>query len=243
MKGIHRLVLSCCFLFSNSVWALFELESIRPGVGVDVGFVHQDFNTSFGDGHFRENYPYSNMSMNLRLHRYFGVEAGYQNQFRQQRQQFYASLQPALGFVNPADLDQKLFISEASSHGWNINLLGFWPICERFKTEVMGLAGVARLNMTYYTTVIEDNNAATPVASWESGDETVARFGLGLKQGITPHFGTRLLAIWQKASKLDANYAVPIGQGGDPNPSLPSDFYRVNPKDNYIISLGFFWEL
>jgi hypothetical protein len=60
---------------------------------------------------------------------------------------------------------------------------------------------------------------------------------------ITYHFGARLQAIWEKTSRLNASIAVPIGQGGEAVPILPSDFYTVQPKNSRMIQLGFFFEL
>lgn len=243
MKGRYTLAIISAISFSMPALGFFNHDPLRPGIGIDVGALNQPFETSFGEEHFRRHYPYSDVYINVRVGDYWGVEAGYQNQYRQQRHQFYDVLAPALGFVNPVDLEQKLFISDVSGHGWNLNLLGFYPLCRKLNTEVMGLIGFSRFNMTYYTTLIENGNAATPIATWESGHDTLFRIGLGLNQAITQHFGLRLLGIWQRSKQLDATFAVPFDQGGDLNPTLANDFYHVDPKNSFILSFGLYFAL
>jgi hypothetical protein len=243
MKGRYTVAAISALCFSMPAFGKFNMDTVRPGIGLDVGAIHQPFETSFGEEHFRRHYPYTDGYLSFRFGSYFGIEAGYQNQYRQQRNQFYPPLAPALGFVNTVDLEPKLFISEVSGHGWNLNLLGYWPVCPKLHTEIMGLIGMSRLNMTYYTTIIENGVAASPIATWESGHDSLLRLGIGVNQPITNNFGVRFLGIWQRTKQLDATFAVPVGQGGELNPFAPNDFYQVNPKNSFIVSLGLYFVL
>lgn len=230
-------------LASTSSFALLQEWEFKPAVGMDFSMRAWDFDSGFGEEHFREHYPDLNIYLAARFHKYLGLEGGYEQSFRQQKQQFYYANAPVLGFRDPANPTEKMYISDAFMHGWHINLTGFYPICPKLRTELTGLLGVGWLNAHYTTVPVLDVNPATPVARWDSDTRSVLRLGIGLRQMITDNFGLRLQAVWEDTSKLEASIPVPLGQGGFPQPSNPSDFYTVKSDSSYLVGVGFFFQI
>jgi len=233
-------------LFSSVACAGFsDIDDwgIKPNLGIDAGVKGQPFDEAFGREHFRMHYPITNVYFGAKFHPLVGIEMGYEYMYRAQMRQFYNSGAPVLGFINPLVTDQRFHISDAYARGWNVNLLGFWPICPRTKTELMGSLGIAWLKMYYNTAAVLDGNPATPLAMWESDTRALFKVGLGVRQMITKHFGSRLQVFWEDTSKLDATFAVPTGQGGVAQPIVPANNYTVSPKDGYSVLLGFFFQI
>lgn len=231
-------------LFASCCWTNIDAWGIKPNIGIDVGLKNQSFNSGFGDLQFRNDYPETNVYLGMKFHPFLGLEAGYQHMYRQQREQFYNIGVGVLGSspLLAGALDQRLFISDVWGQGWNLSLLGFWPICPRTKTEIMASVGLVWQKLYYSTTVISDGLTATPLAMWESSDRSMFRLGLGIRQMITKHFGSRLQVFWEDTSKLSASFPVPVGQGGVSFPITAADNYTVRPRDNYSVLLGFFFQ-
>ncbi len=226
-------------LVSTSSFAMLQEWEFKPAIGMDINARKFDFDSGFGKEHFREHYPDLDIYLAAKFHKYLGLEGGYEQAFSQQKKQFYTNNSPALGFLNPLNPSEKMFLSDVFVNGWNINLVGFYPICPKLRTELTGLIGVSWLKAHYSTVAIIDNDPATPVAQWDSDNRSVFRLGLGLKQMITDNFGLRVQGIWEDTKKLGATTVVPVGQGG----TGPDDTYTVNPHSSYLLGVGFFFQI
>lgn len=247
----HIVVGLFSLLISSTAFAAKALNDIdawgiKPNVGLDAGVKNQSFSDGFGNELFRENYPETNLYFGMKFHPLVGMEIGYEHMYRQQKTQYVPEGVAALGFFDPVIATiNRGFISDVYSQGWNFNLLGFWPICPRTKTELMGSIGLAWQKMYYSTIVIGDGlilTPSTPLAMWESDHRAMLRLGIGIRQMITKHFGARFLLDWEDTSKLSGSFPVPVGQGGLGFPTLVTDNYTVKPKDNYSVLLGFFFQ-
>lgn len=234
-------------LFSSIACANFSLDNFcwdewefNPSVGFDVNLRQQRFNSGFGEEHFREDYPDTNFYLAARIHRYLGVEVGYEHMYRQNKNQYYNANQAVLGAVFVPDLDaNKLYFSNAYSNGWNVNLVGFWPICPRTGTDIMFTLGVSWLKMFYETVAVTDDVFVSEKNHWESNRRGKIRAGIGVKQMITKNFGARLQVMWEKGSNLGASTDVAFRI----NPSEPPLFYTAEPKNSVLYGLGFFLQL
>lgn len=226
-------------------WTDINAWGIKPNIGIDAGVKNQSFNSGFGEEHFRQDYPETNLYFGMKFHPYVGIEGGYQYMYRLQREQYYPIGSSVLGSSNafPGALEQRTFISNVNGQGWNLSLLGFWPICPRTKTELMAAVGLVWQKLYYSTVAITDNAPATPLAMWESSDRTLFRVGLGVRQMITKHFGSRFQVFWEDTSKLSASFPVPVGQGGRSFPTTEADSYTAKPRDNYSFLFGFFFQV
>lgn len=226
-------------------WTDLSDWGMKPNLGIDVGIKNQSFNSSFGEEHFRQDYPETNIYFGIKFHPYIGIEAGYEYMYRQERLQYYNIGFGVLGSAPtlPGGLDQRVFNSDVHGQGWNVSLLGFWPICPRTKTELTLALGLAWQKLYYSTAVALDSDPATPLAMWSSDTRAMFRAGVGIRQMITKHFGSRLQVFWEDTSKLSATFPIPVGQGGVLIPTTPADNYTVRPRDNYSVLLGFFFQI
>lgn len=225
---------------------LLEDWEFTPIVGFDVNMRDQDFENDFGDGHFREHYPDTNFYIGTRFYKYLGLEAGYEHMYRQEQKQFYLEGVSVLGF-QPTIPNQRFYLSDVTMDGWHLDLMGFWPICPKTKTELTATLGLAWLKMDYQTALFEDPaNPANPIVDWDSDTRMLLRIGFALRQMITNNFGTRLQMMWERTSKLEATFAVPVGHGGATPPDVPTtlaDNYTASPRNSFIVGLGFFFEM
>jgi len=203
----------------------------KPYIGADVGTQGMPFEPQFGEGHFKANSPYTNFNLGVWLHQYLGLEMGYARSYAQQHQQFYNSGDKVLGNINTIDVDDKLYFSEVGKKGWNLNVLGAYPILE--KTTLLVSAGTAWSKMNFNTNFIKDDvvNRATFGASER---KAVLRLGLGVRQMITENFGVRLMYHWENSNRLNTAVA--------PEPEFPQVFYKVKPKNSHLLYLGFFYQ-
>lgn len=230
-------------MVSTSSFALLQEWEFCPAVGMDFGMRKWEFDSGFGEEHFREHYPDMNIYVAARFYKYLGFEGGYEQTFRQQKQQFYGDSSAVLGFLDPSNPTEKMYISDAFMHGWHLNLTGFYPICPKLRTELTGLIGVGWLTAHYSTVPILDGNPATPIARWDSDTRSVLRLGLGLRQMITDNFGLRFQAVWEDTSKMETSILVPEGQGGTGVANSSRDFYTVKPDSSYLLNVGFFFQI
>lgn len=244
----HTTLALTTLLFSNFAAASYQdwdvgRVDIQPTVGIDVGLHHQRFQNQFGQDQFHENYPATNIYIGARLHRYFGVEAGYEHMYRLTDRQYYEAGKPVLGFTPPAgDISQRLYFADLSANGWNFNLQGFWPLCDKTGTELMASVGMNWAKVFYSVSAITDQNAASDYTKWQSSRKGEWRFGVGIRQMITKHFGSRLQVLWQESSRLNASAEVPSQLNGDNQGGVQA--YTVNPRGlGYVVNLGFFFQL
>lgn len=245
-RGIKILIAFLTMSFATLTHAEWTWDDwgFKPNIGFDAGVRKQAFETGFGEGHFRKNYPYTNFYIGTKMFKYLGLELGYEHMYRLDERKYYGIDQPILGFGNNLALDEeRLYFSHAYSKGWHASLEGYLPICPKTKTYLTATAGITWLKMYYDTLQISEINTVSAPSIWESDRRAVARVGLGIRQMITDYFGVRLQAIWEDTSKLEGTIPVAISQGGTGSPVTGADNYTARPKDGYIFNLGFFLEM
>lgn len=232
------------FMLSTAAHAtIWDQWEFKPYVGVDANLRNISFEPNFGGEHFRNDYPDTNFYLGTYMHKYLGLEGGYEHTYRQTKNQFYNQSQTVLGFTGNLGLGDQLYISDAQMDGWHINLLAFWPVLA--STEITGTLGVAWLKMKLETTMIQgpDGTSAHRPTMWESDSRAVIRFGLGVRHMITEHFGTRLQWMWENTSQLEATIPVGIDNNGVLNPNILQNNYTVYPRNSQTIGLGFFLQM
>lgn len=242
-----KLKLSMCLLLLISTPALANLPNwlMHPLLGADFMLRDQTFHNRFGEQHFRQGYPVNNFFVGTRLNRCYGIELGYTKTYPQQKTAFYGGNEGVLGFLNRSlsSPTEGMYISNTSQQGFNANLLGYFPICPKLKTELMTLVGVNFAKMYFETDPIFDSSPANEIARWSSSREALFRVGIGLQQMVTTHFGLRAQALWEDNQRLKTTLPVPRGQGGRVNPRQDIDFYTVKPENSYLFGVGFFYQI
>ncbi|HRE31274.1 MAG TPA: hypothetical protein PLD88_04805, partial [Candidatus Berkiella sp.] len=142
---------------SASLWEQWEF---KPYIGVDAALRNISFEPNFGREHFRHDYPETNFYIGTYMHKYLGIEGGYQHMYRQEKRQFYNTTQSVLGFTGNLGLGDQLYISDATLSGWHINLLAFWPVLS--STEITGILGVSWTKMYFDTVFMQDSVIPAP---------------------------------------------------------------------------------
>jgi hypothetical protein len=248
-REIKSLICLSGIFFSTSLFAmsLYDGWTFRPNVGLDVGVQKQAFETGFGEEHFREHYPQTNLYIGARIHEYFGVEVGYEHMYSLQKRQYYYGPNGQTTRVLGSNLlelnavDGELYFSQAWQHGWHADLVGLWPVCKD-RTFITVSAGVVRMQSHYETAFIASALGGTQPVDIKSDERYIARIGIGLRQMITDHFGLRVQALWEDTDKLEATAPLIFPFAGAQFPTQATDNYTVRPKDSYSVNVGFFWQ-
>lgn len=235
--------------FSTSLFAmsLYDGWTFRPNVGLDVGVQKQAFETGFGEEHFREHYPQTNLYVGARIHEYFGVEVGYEHMYPLQKRQYYYGPEGQTTLVLGSNLFEvnlingELYFSQVWQHGWHASLVGLWPVCKD-RTFITVSVGVARMKSHYETVFVAPVLGSTQPVDLQSDERYIGRFSIGLRQMVTHNFGLRVQGIWEDTHKLEATAPLIFGFAGAEFPTQATDNYTVLPKDSYIVNVGFFWE-
>ena len=151
----------------------------RPTVGVDYQYIGLNYNptvTGIDRSQLLEDSLHGvNIHVGARLHKYFGVEAGY---------------------IWTGDGEKKNVLGVAGANttvnvdGWTFDLLGYMPVAQ--KLEFIGTVGVTALN--YY-----GKASASAVVTSTDTTEAGFRVGGGLQYWLTDHVGVRGLARYQTA--------------------------------------------
>ncbi|HET9843848.1 MAG TPA: hypothetical protein VFP93_04255, partial [Gammaproteobacteria bacterium] len=68
------------------------------------------------------------------------------------------------------------------------------------------------------------------------------RLGLGVKQMLTPNFGAKIFYYWENTNRLTGSFA-PAPHIGALIPTIDTDFYNAQAKNNQLIGFGLFYQL
>tara|TARA_R110002110_G_scaffold65206_4_gene180017 strand:- start:101995 stop:102726 length:732 start_codon:yes stop_codon:yes gene_type:complete len=241
MKKIKVLFSLVIFLALPSIsYAELEDWGFRPNLGFDVQARTQNFETGYGDKHFSHRYPDVNFYIGTYMHKYLGFEVGYEYMFQQDKNSFYNTPMPALGFLNAVAQDSS-YISHVSMQGPHFDVKGYWAVLK--KTEIEFSLGLAWLKAQYQTMLFQDGgNAANRPTIWKSDRRSVLRLGLGCKHMLSEHFGARLQYVWSNTSKLDTTIPVGVDVGGVAIPVSMSHNFTTKPKNSHLVGLGFYYQ-
>lgn len=241
-RGFKSFVCLFALLFTTAACASWKYQDwgMKFNFGADVNMRHQEFQTGFGNDHFSEHHADTNFYVGTTICQYFGLEAGYEHMYRQDKRQFYPAESVVLGFFDITHVDPDLYISDVFTQGWHFDVIGLWPVLP--KTQLTASIGIAWLKMFFDTVAItEPNIVATPVVRWESENQAVARIAVGIRQMITQQFGARFQAVWEKTSGLQGTIPVPLPLGVF-EPINQGDNYTVKAGNSFLVGVGLFFQ-
>jgi len=214
------LILAASAATANHGWG------VMPYVGADAEWRHMNFQNGFGDNLFRHDYPQGNLYAGLKFNDYVAVEAGYEATARKTRAVTLGAGSLSGGAVLPLNVQ---FHSTGQIKGPHANLVGFLPLCDQYRLELIGMVGVARLKANFVRTAVASNGTAiSPSYTTFIKRKSVLRLGGGIQQMITECWGIRAMLKWENTKKLDRMGAI--------ENSLAS----LRPKNSFIYSLGTF---
>jgi opacity protein-like surface antigen len=153
----------------------------KPSVGVDYQFSHinyafDDTNQVNGDKLFNDSLHGANFHIGARVHKYVGFEAGYLWTAK-------ASKNDILG----SGLNSKIDFS-----GYNFDVLGYLPIDDKGKFELIGTVGVVHLTAHLTGSLL----TTSPI----NDSETKARIGVGGQYWLTDNVNVRGIVRYQDSS-------------------------------------------
>lgn len=233
-KKLALLVAPVVLLSASAAMAEYSW-GLRPYVGADAELRHMDFQKGLGNNVIQHNYPQGNVYVGARLNEYLAVEAGYEATERKTRTSTVRP-QDVLGGVTVSAANGTLQLNTTSQvKGLHANLLGFLPICDTYRLQLIGLVGFARLENKATLTFLSQNGAAltqdsTNITTFKAR-KSLLRLGAGLQHMIDCHWGVRAMLKWEASKKLKM-----ASQNGTIGNTL-----SIRPKNSMIYSIGAFY--
>ncbi|MFV0625908.1 MAG: outer membrane beta-barrel protein [Alphaproteobacteria bacterium] len=181
------LTISFVGLFVSSANAV-ELE-LKPYVGLDYVYSSVDYKYKGMDKIFEENYNSAALNVGAKFHKYFGAEAFYQKSAEEKK--------------NVLGVGQ----TKAKFQSFGIDAIGYLPITNYEKFEVLGLVGTGK----YKYTVKGEIPSYLSVKGSDNG--WGLRFGGGLQYNIDEHFAVRALGkySWLDVDDIDGMFDFSVG--------------------------------
>lgn len=167
---------------------------------------------------FQEHLDTFQPFVGLRLHKYFGVEAGYQQSEKGTKERFFHPNEtPEFFGGGPMRLEDpgiwftRLDINTTTAiKGWNFSLMGFYPIFKD-KTELFAKVGYSDLDLdTEYRIDGRMGDPANLIASRADFDyghlhdgTGMLHLGLGVKHAFSHNIGGRVFVNYDRTVRLD----------------------------------------
>ena len=198
----------------------------------------------------------------LRLHQYFGIEAGYQQSQKGTKERFFNENEKPMFFGGQAlnlnygvgvglfNLDMQ---TSNSVKGWNIGVLGFYPIIKD-KTELFGKIGYSNLSLDleYFLTVNQRDTTVGNIASrsfyhhlhHSTGMLTI---GVGIKHAFSNKIGGRFFVNFDRTGRLHVDSNIGIDQqvsdvlGVAPAAVVRGDQVHIKPHHSFSTGVGLYY--
>lgn len=245
MKKKLALLAAPIVLLAASAATAENRLGLTPYVGADAEFRHMDYHKNFGGNVINHNSPQGNVYAGVRLNEYFAVEAGYEATKRKTKRSTLNSDDTLGGFVLPRNagaVEPFGFNATSQTKGLHANLVGFLPICDAYRLQLIGMLGFVRLKTKTTLTWITANGALVAPLVGAGEDVTifkarknVLRLGAGLQHMINCNWGVRGIVKWEQSKKLKMSSTNPVLNAL--NPATLS----IKPKNSIIYSIGAFY--
>lgn len=169
-----RAALLTCIILAAGATPAAASGHFNPYIGVDAARTVVDFKNGVNNILDDTANGY-HVYVGNRFTRFFGIEAGFFDTF-------YNSHNSVVG------------TTKWKTHGWNVDLVGYYPIDSAGRFEVLGTAGGTWASI----------RAKLGTAGDAEEEDINPRFGLGLQYSITDHVAARGMARWQSTGFKDA---------------------------------------
>lgn len=204
---------------------------------------------------FQEHLDTFQPFVGVRLHKYFGVEAAYQQSEKGMKERaFFPNQMPAffgggpLLLAVPGPNEVLLHLNTTTMiKGWNLALVGFYPICKD-KTELFAKVGYSNLSLnTEYRFDATILTSAERVSDYGNLQDDTGMFNLalGLKHSFSEKIGGRLFVSYDRTSRLhlDSKTAIisllqtyaPGTAGGR------GDNVNIKPHNSWLAGVGLYY--
>lgn len=182
-------------------------------LGVDAQVRHIGFEKNYGNNLFKKDYPQGNVFGGFKLNQCIGIEVGYEATITRTAKNFIPEGSIIAGETIPtlntdlAEVGPILCSSSFQIKGWHADIMGFLPVCEEYRFDLIGSVGLARLEaypkIFRLGDAVGDLNPATRFRAFPDTRKTVLRLGLGAQQMLAECVGIRFLVGWENTSRFN----------------------------------------
>lgn len=205
-----------------------------PYVGIDGGWRQMEFAKYFGGKQLHKSYSQGNIFVGTKFNSCFGIELGYTRSQKRNKNVTALAGDNYLGseLLDPGESNAT--DSQSSIRGFNINLMGFYPVWKDL--ELIGSVGASRDKLkAKFQPYNVDGTALTPTQQADayrsfSKSKTVLLVRAGAEYQLMKHLGVRLLIGWENTSKFKTM-----------TPEQANKASRASAKNSMNYSLGLSW--
>lgn len=213
---------------------------------------------------FQEHLDTFQPFVGVRLHKYFGIEAGYQKSEKGTKERFFNPNETPSFFgggpmrlQDPAPFFAHLDINTTTSvKGWNVGVVGFYPICKD-KTELfakiaysdLSLDTEYRFNATIHPNPLPQDLGFAGIDYGHLHDSTsLINLTIGLKQAFSRNLAGRVFVNFDRTSRLRLDSTTTIIEqlnngiavlGGVPIER--SNTISIRPHNSWSFGVGLFY--
>lgn len=206
---------------------------LNPYIGGDLQYRYMNFKKNYGHNLFNHNFPQINLYAGVKLNPYFGVEAGWEAAMTRYRKTTLTAGEIATGITIPPALAPGLFKNRVKVYGPHADLVGYYPLDEACKLELIGSLGFALLKGAFERRSISMNNVPSNTVRTFKPYKALLRLMGGLQYKYDDNWSVRTTIGWENTRRL----ASVANEGGNPNGEIP----EVKPRDSFLASLGLVW--
>ncbi len=197
---------------------------------------------------FQEHLDTFQPFVGVRLHKFFGIEAGYQQSEKGTKERFFHdTTSPAFLGGGPLDLSAPFTLdlnTTTQIRGWNFGLMGFYPICKD-TTEIFAKIAYGRLALDSEISFRADQGAFGLLADntfYEYQQlhrrTSMAQVVLGVKQMFNHHFGGRMFVGYDRTSRIKLDSDSVILDFIDP---IRTGTIKIRPHNSWNYGVGVFY--
>lgn len=211
---------------------------------------------------FQEHLDTFQPFVGVKLHKYFGIEAGYQQSEKGTKERFFDGNQkPAffggvpMNLLDPGVYEISLDLNTTVAiKGWNVGIVGFYPI-NKDKTELFAKIGYSNSDLDteyrFNAPVIDPGISVLPVRIGSAfghlhDNAGMLHLSLGVKHAFSNNFAGRLFIDFERTARLRMNsrtllfdqlsevFGLPAG-----NADINRDgSISINPHNSWSFGVG-----
>lgn len=225
------LLIGSSILLSSPVQAnvcIGEL-SVEPYAAADIQWRYMTYGSGMGSNVFKKNAPQGNVAVGVNFCDFVGIEGGYESTPTKTRDSTINEGEMALGVapVNPPERH----IARTQMKGWNLGLMGYSPVWEKFCVRLVGYLGMVRLTAFQRDIMIADSIGGLNVLNFSrtfKKEKNVLKLAVGLQQRLCANWDARLLFGFENTAKFRKLKSM----------EMPTGASTIHLKNTFLIGLG-----
>ncbi len=204
-------------------------QNLVPYVGADAKWNQMKFKNSAGGNVIAKNYPQGNLFAGLKFNEWVGVELGFENTAKKNRNVTLPGGANFFGVELPPGGSDFHVSTKTKIDGFNANVVGFYPIMEECSLSLFGSLGLARLKLKTRASFTVGSDPEVTMRNFVKRT-LVPRATVGIQKMLNECIGVRAMLTWEKTSAFKTIYV---------KETESATFIR--PKDSASVGLGIFY--